>query len=80
MSVENAEKLLAKLKTDKALAGKLQTATRTVFEKIAKEAGLACTSEDVKSAVDKLVKSGELSEEQLGNVSGGTSYWCCWLG
>lgn len=39
MSIENAEKLLAKLKTDKALAAKLQSATRTAFENIAKEEG-----------------------------------------
>lgn len=77
MSIENAEKLLAKLKTDKALAEKLKTATRAAFEKAAMEAGLACTSEDVKSVMDKMLKSGELSEEQLGNVAGGTFCGSC---
>lgn len=71
MSIENAEKLFAKLKTDKALSAKLQTAIRTAFENISKEAGLACTSEDIKFAMDKMMKSGELSEEQLGNIAGG---------
>lgn len=75
MSIENAEKLLAKLKKDKALGEKLQTATRTAFENIAKEAGLACTSEDVKTVMDKMMKSGELSEEELGKMSGGDTAW-----
>lgn len=69
MSTENAKALLEKLKTDKALTERLNAVGMDCFEKATADAGHPCT---VAHVTEALIRSGELSDEQLSAVVGGS--------
>lgn len=73
MSVENFKNFITKIKTDKVLQENLKETGTDVDKIIAlgKETGFEFTAEDMDKAVEELKMDGEISDEQLDNVSGG---------
>ena len=69
MSIENAKALIKKAQEDKGLAERLRAAGKSGFAKIAQEVGLPCEVSHVASARKA---ANELSDSELGSVSGGT--------
>ncbi len=74
MSVENAERLLERMKSDDSLAKKIRATSLDAFEKTTQEEGLPCSMEEVQEALGNRMASEELSEIQLEHVSGGTGW------
>ena len=70
MAIEQARKLLEKVKTDQALAKKLENASNEEREKIITGMGYDFTEEEFKTA---MAESGQLSDSDLDAVAGGDS-------
>ena len=70
MAVENAQKLLAKLREDSALANRFRAAGTAGFEGLAREQGFTCTVGEMRSAITDAQASTELSDKELEGVAG----------
>ncbi|WP_051284026.1 Nif11-like leader peptide family RiPP precursor [Desulforegula conservatrix] len=70
MSLDDAKKMIEKLKTEKGLMEKVKAADNEGKKKIAKDMGLAFTADEMKEAIKA---DSKLSDEDLDTVAGGAS-------
>ncbi len=74
MSVESAKAFIAKLESDADLRSKVEGAADDSAKRaVAKAAGFDFTREEMKTAVGSHSTKGELSEDQLTAVAGGST-------
>jgi predicted ribosomally synthesized peptide with nif11-like leader len=78
MSKESVSEFFLAVSSDETLQEKLAAATQPEnFIKIAQEKGYRFTTEELFAVISEQ-NNGELNDEELNTVAGGTEAWKCW--